>query len=98
VRAVLFFVVLHPFVDLLFSVLEHAINKSSRGVRRRGDRFGRPESGSQATKLCAQCAPASDQVPGGQAQSGGRPIQYGPGPALEHLAATATIIRAQAEP
>src|SRR5713226_388554 len=85
------FVVLDALIHVVVTELEHPINKSSQGVRHCCDRFGRPKSGSQTTKLCAQGAPASDQAPGSPSQSGGRPIHYAPGPALEHLAATGTI-------
>src|SRR5664279_993329 len=98
VLSVFSFVIFDSLVHILLTELEHAINKSRQGVRHRCDRFGCPEPGSQTTKLCAQCASAPYQAPGSQAQSGGRPIHYAPGPALEHLASTGTIVRAQAEP
>ncbi len=57
--AVSLLVVFRPFVDVLLTILQHAIDQSGEAVRHGGDGFGSTELGAQASVLRAEIGLAS---------------------------------------
>ena len=92
-----FFVVLHPFVDVLFSVPEHAVDESGQHVGHGGDGFGCAETCSQAAELGSQVSLAAPQSGGGHAQGGGGTVLDMSGAPAEHLAPGNLVVRTQAQ-
>src|SRR5215467_6353676 len=54
VLSIFFFVVLHPLVDVLFSIAQHTVDEAGEHVGHRRDGFWCTQTGSQATELSSQ--------------------------------------------
>src|ERR1700676_3291148 len=54
VFSIFLFVVLHPLVDVLFSITQHTVDEAGKHVGHRRDGFWCTQTGSQATELSSQ--------------------------------------------
>src|SRR5439155_23911246 len=69
-------IILHSFVDVILSVLQHPVHYARKLVGHPGDRLRRSEPSSQATVLGSSIAAAPEQCRPGHAQRRSRPIDH----------------------
>src|SRR5260370_26004126 len=82
--AVSLIVVFRPFVDVLLTILQHAIDQSGEAVRHGGDGSWRTEPCAQASVLLGGIALASQENASPHSQYGGSPdLPLGERPAKE---------------
>src|SRR5258708_39656444 len=83
--AVSLLVVFRPFVDVLLTILQHAIDQSGEAVRHGGDGFGSTQLGAQTSVLRAEIDLASPEGRGPPPQCGGCAGEHIARPSRKHL-------------